>query len=36
VILYVKSRFFFIARGIQLDNGVTSPWVFGYEILYNP
>ena len=25
MILYVKSRFFFIARGIQLDNGVDSP-----------
>jgi hypothetical protein len=27
VILYVKSRFFFIACGIQLDNGVDSPWI---------
>jgi hypothetical protein len=25
VILYVKCRFFSVAHGFQLDNGVTSP-----------
>jgi hypothetical protein len=28
VILYVKSRFFFITRGVQLDNGVDPPSLF--------
>jgi hypothetical protein len=29
VILYVKCRFFSVAHGFQLDNGVTSPgWGF--------
>ena len=23
-----KSRFFILARGVLLDNGVTSPWDF--------
>ena len=26
MILYVKSRFVIIARGVQLDNGVDPPW----------
>jgi hypothetical protein len=26
VILYVKSRFFYIVRGVQVDNGVDPPW----------
>jgi hypothetical protein len=28
VILYVKCRFFSVAHGFQLDNGVTSPGVY--------
>ena len=27
VILYVKSRFVIIARGVQLDNGVDPPCI---------
>ena len=23
-----KNRFYFNARGVQLNNGVTSPWVY--------
>ena len=34
VMLYVKSRFFSIACGIQLDDGVHPPG--GQEIAWNP
>ena len=33
VILYVECRFFSVAHGFQLDNGVTSPGIFGRKKL---
>ena len=30
--LYVKSRFVFVAHGVQLDNGVDPPWS-GFDVV---